>query len=84
VIWGAESLGVALLLRGRRAGGALALLASTVSLAAFALDGDLGHAGLGAGHVAIQIAIGCMTAVLWALLAASLARRARVGAWRAA
>jgi hypothetical protein len=84
VIWGAQSLGIALFLRGRRAGGALALLACTVSLAAFALDGDLGHAGLGAGHVALQLAIGAATAVLWGLLAASLVRRGMVAAWRAA
>ena len=57
VIWGAQSIGIALLLRGRRAGGALALLACTVSLAAVAFDGDLAADGLGAGHIAIQLAI---------------------------
>jgi hypothetical protein len=42
VIWGAQALGVALLLRGgRRAGAGLTLLACTVSLAAVAFDGDL-------------------------------------------
>jgi hypothetical protein len=83
VIWGAQSIGIVLLLRGRRAGGLLALLACTVSLTAFALDGDLGHQGLGAGHVALQIAIGATTAVLWAVLAATLTRRGMVARWDA-
>ena len=67
--------------RGVPAGGWLALLAATVSLAAVALDGDLAHAGLGAGHVAIQIAIATTTAVLWATLVATLTRRGMVAAW---
>jgi hypothetical protein len=85
VIWGAQALGVWLLVaRGRRAGGVLALLACTVSLAAVAFDGDLGHAGLGAGNVAIQVAIAAATAALWLDLAARLAPRAMVARWRAA
>jgi hypothetical protein len=70
VIWGAQTIGVVLLLRGRRAGAVLTLLACTVSLAAVAFDGDLGHAGLGPGHVAIQVAIAATTALLWAATAA--------------
>jgi hypothetical protein len=82
VIWGLQALGIWLLVaRGRRAGGWLALLASSVSLAAVAFDGDLAHAGLGAGHVAIQIAIALTTAVLWATLVATLTRRDMVAAW---
>ena len=85
IIWGAQALGVWLLVaRGRRAGGALALLACTVSLAAAAFDGDLGHASLGAGHVAIQLAIAATTAALWVHLAVRLAPRAMVARWRAA
>jgi len=76
VIWGFQTLGVWLLLtRGSRVGGGLALLACTVSLAALALDGDLASEGLGAGHIAIQCAIGAVTATLWALLAVRLTRR---------
>src|SRR4051794_24679729 len=73
--------GVALLLAGRgrlaALGGGLALLACTVSLAAVLFDGDLAHAGLGAGHVAIQSAITAATALLWGLTAACLLRRRR-------
>jgi hypothetical protein len=83
VIWGAQSLGISLLLRGRRAGGFLALLACSVSLAAVAFDGDLGSAGLGTGHVALQIAIATATAALWATLAATLTRRGMVARWGA-
>ena len=82
VIWGLQALGIWLLVaRGRRAGGWLALLASSVSLAAVAFDGDLAHAGLGAGHVAIQIAIALTPIDLWATLVATLTRRDMVAAW---
>ena len=85
MIWGAQALGVWLLVaRGRRAGGALALLASTISLAAVAFDGDLAHAGLGAGHVALQLAIAAATVALWFQLAVRLAPRAIFARWRAA
>ena len=79
VLWAAQLLGVTLLTtRGSRAGGALALLACTVSLAAAAFDGDLAAPGLGAGHVAIQVAIAALTATLWALTAARLGRPRRL------
>jgi hypothetical protein len=70
IIWGAQTVGVVLLARGHRGGAVLTLLACTVSLAAAAFDGDLGHAGLGPGHVAIQVAIAAATIVLWAATAA--------------
>jgi hypothetical protein len=72
VIWGAQTIGVILLLRGRPAGAALTLLACTVSLAAAAFDGDLAAAGLGAGQIAIQLAVAVATAALWAATGASL------------
>ena len=76
VIWAAQCFGVWLLLaRGRRAGGALALAATTLSLVAVAADGDLFAEGLGAGHIAIQLTIGAFTLGLWVLTAARLARR---------
>ena len=80
MIWGTQALGIALLLRGRRAGGALALLASTVSLAAVAFDGDLAADGLGAGHIALQVAISATTGLLWVATAASLVATAPVRA----
>src|SRR6476659_1606732 len=46
IIWGAQAAGVVLLARGHRSGGFLTLIACTVSLAAAAFDGDVGHAGL--------------------------------------
>src|SRR3954452_9992867 len=59
-IYGLQIIGVVLLLAGRgrvtAVGGAIALLACTVSLTAVLFDGDFSHAGLGAGHVAIQAA----------------------------
>ncbi len=75
VIWGAQSIGIALLLRGRRVGGAVTLLACSVSLAAVAFDGDLASAGLGAGQIAIQVAIATFTAALLVLTTARLARQ---------
>jgi hypothetical protein len=77
VIWGAEAIGVVLLTRGRRAGGVLALLACTASLVAVAFDGDLFHDGLGAGQIAIQLAISAATAVLWIVTALATARYGR-------
>jgi hypothetical protein len=58
VIWAAQTLGIVV---GRRW---ITLLACTVSLAAVAFDGDLAHQGLGAGQVAIQIAIAAATLLL--------------------
>src|SRR4051794_6656780 len=65
IIWGAQTAGVVLLARGRRTGAVLTLLACTISLAAVAFDGDLGSAGLGSGHVALQYGITAATALLW-------------------
>ena len=79
VIWGAQTIGVVLLLRGRRAGGVLTLLASTVSLAAAAFVGDLDPAGLDAGQVALQLAIAAATVVLLACTAVALGRYGRPG-----
>ncbi len=80
IIWGAQTLGIVLYVRrGSRAGGALALLASTASLAAAAFDGDLAADGLGAGQIAIQVGISAATAALWIVTAVSLARYGRAG-----
>src|SRR4051812_45827617 len=80
-IYALQIAGVAMLLAGRgrvaAVGGGLALLACTASLAAVLFDGDVGHAGLGAGHVAIQSAITSATVMLWGLTAARLVRRRR-------
>jgi hypothetical protein len=77
VIIGAQSLGAlaALRLGGRRgaAGATLLLLACTLSLAAAAFDGDLGHAGLSPAQVAYEVAIAAVTAVTWALAVRRLA-----------
>jgi hypothetical protein len=79
VIWGLQLVGTTLLLtrpgRARIAGGALTLLACTVSLTAVAFDGDLAADGLATGHVALQVAIATLTATLWGLTAARLAAR---------
>ena len=78
IIWGAQAIGVAVFTaRDRRAGGVLALLASTASLAAAAFDGDLGAASLGAGQVVVQTAIVAATAVLWIATTARLGRPLR-------
>jgi hypothetical protein len=53
-------------------GGGLALLASTVSLAAVAFDGDLGHQGLTSGQVVYQVLIAAATLALWGTVAAGL------------
>ena len=55
--------------------GGFALLASTVSLAAVAFDGDLGHQGLTSGQVACQVAIALGTLTLWAAVLTTLARQ---------
>jgi hypothetical protein len=83
-IYGLQIIGVVLLLAGRgrlsAVGGGLALVACTVSLTAVLFDGDFSHAGLGAGHVAIQAAITSLTAILWGLTAAHLVQRRRATA----
>jgi hypothetical protein len=80
-IYGLQITGVALLLAGRgrlaATGGCLALLTCTASLGAVLFDGDFAHAGLGAGHVAIQATIAALTAIVWGLTAARLAQRRR-------
>src|SRR6478672_4518171 len=69
VIVAAQALGSLAALRasgGRaRAGAALVLLACTVSLAAVAFDGDLGHAGLTGLQVGWQVVIAVFTALTW-------------------
>jgi hypothetical protein len=81
VIWGLQLAGTTLLLtrsgRAGAVGGALTLLACTVSLTAVAFDGDLAADGLAAGHIALQVAIATLTATLWGLTAARLARGRR-------
>lgn len=69
---------VALRFAGRRriAGALLLLAACTVSLAAAASDGDLGHGGLSNLQVAYQCAIVTVTAGTW-LLAVSRLREGR-------
>jgi hypothetical protein len=60
---------IALRARGRAAklGAILLLAACTLSLAAAALDGDLGSQGLSAGQVAYQLLIAAATAATWVL-----------------
>jgi hypothetical protein len=69
VIIAAQCLGTlaALRLGGRRAlaGTILVLLACTLSLAAAAFDGDLGHGGLSSAPVAYQLVIAATTAAAW-------------------
>lgn len=76
VIVAAQALGATAALRlcGRRgaAGAALVLLACTVSLAAVAFDGDLGHTGVSAAQVGYQVVIAAVTLVTWVLAAARL------------
>jgi hypothetical protein len=72
-----QVLGAAIALRaGRpRAGAALTMLACTVSLAAVAFDGDLGHAALNGAHVAYQVVISTLTLIAWCAAALLVARR---------
>src|SRR3954468_11868199 len=56
VIIGAQLIGGALAVPGRRLGAVLLLAACTLSLATAAFDGDVGHAGLSSGQVAYQLA----------------------------
>jgi hypothetical protein len=70
-VGGALALAHARGIKARIAGG-FALLASTVSLAAVAFDGDLGHQGLTGGQVAMQVLIAAATLALWASVGAAL------------
>jgi hypothetical protein len=60
---------IAVRAKGRAAliGAILLLAACTLSLAAVALDGDLGSQGLSAGQVAYQLLIAAVTAATWVL-----------------
>jgi hypothetical protein len=73
---------VALRAKGRPAaiGAILLLAACTLSLAAVALDGDLGAQGLSTGQVAYQILISAATAVTWVLAVRRLSSRRSAGA----
>jgi hypothetical protein len=64
--------------------GGLALLASTVSLAAAAFDGDLGAAGLSGGQVACQVAIAAATFALWLCVVTTVVRERTLKAKAAA
>src|SRR3954469_18627868 len=57
-------------LRGYRAGAVVLSLATTLSLAAAAFDGDVGHAGLSTVEVALQAIEVVLIAAFWALAAA--------------
>jgi hypothetical protein len=57
-------------LRGYRAGAVVLSLATTLSLAAAAFDGDVGHNGLSTGEVALQAIEVVLIAAVWALAAA--------------
>ena len=72
----AELLGALLAVR-YRAGAALVLLASGLSLAAAGFDGDVGDAGLTRAEVAWQGVEVAASAVVFALAAARLTRRPR-------
>jgi hypothetical protein len=54
-------------LRGYRAGAVVLALTTTLSLAAAAFDGDVGHAGLSSGEVALQAIEVALIAAVWAL-----------------
>jgi hypothetical protein len=76
LIVAAELLGAFLATR-HRAGAVLVLLASGLSLAAAAFDGDVGHAGLTGAEVAWQGVEVAASAMVFALAAARLTRRPR-------
>jgi hypothetical protein len=71
-----ELLGALLAMR-YRAGAVLVRLASGLSLAAAAFDGDVGHVGLTGAEVAWQGVEVAASAVVFALAAARLTRRPR-------
>src|SRR4051794_14607473 len=53
------------LLRGYRAGAVVLTLATTLSLAAAAFDGDVGHTGLSTAEVAFQAIEVALIAAVW-------------------
>jgi hypothetical protein len=63
-------------LRGNRAGAIALTTASTLSLAAAAFDGDVGHAGLSSAEVGLQAIEVALIAAVWAFAAALATRRA--------
>jgi hypothetical protein len=64
-------------LRGRRAGTIVLALATSLSLAATAFDGDVGHAGLTSAEVAFQLVEVAAIAAVWALSIGRLIQRRR-------
>jgi hypothetical protein len=70
-----EVLAAVAFVRGRRAAVYPLLAMSGLSLVAAAFDGDVGHAGLSAGHVAWQGLEVALSAVVFALALAAVIRR---------
>src|SRR3954449_11458934 len=66
-------------LRGYRAGAAVLALATTLSLAAAAFDGDVGHAALTTPEVAFQAIEVALIAAVWTFAVARTWRRGAVG-----
>jgi hypothetical protein len=64
-----QALAALAALRGYRAGAVVLTLACTLSLAAAAFDGDVGHAGLTTAEVALQAIQVALIAAVWALAA---------------
>jgi hypothetical protein len=63
------------LLRGYRAGAVVLALATTLSLAAAAFDGDVGHSGLTTAEVAFQLFEVAAIAAVWILVLGRLVSR---------
>ncbi len=63
------------LLRGYRAGAVVLALATTLSLAAAAFDGDVGHSGLSTAEVALQLVEVAAIAAVWVLAIGRLVNR---------
>jgi hypothetical protein len=62
-------------LRGHRAGAVVLALACTLSLAAAAFDGDVGHAGLSSMEVAFQAIQVVAIGAVWLVALSRIARR---------
>jgi hypothetical protein len=73
----AELLAVLAVARGRRAGAAVLVAVSAMSLVAATFDGDFAHASLSTGHVAWQGLEVALSLAVFALAAAALTRRPR-------